>query len=223
MRPSQVYLASGNAHKAAEFARMLNAANAAGSGADSAAGAGSAPLALEIRSAAELGGMPAVLEDTGTFRGNAQQKVLALRAIAPAGAWVLADDSGLCCDALGGEPGVETAYYAGRDATSAGNRAKLLDVLRDTPDVARGAHFYCLLLLLAPDGAEFAFEGKCFGRILREERGAGGFGYDPLFALGAPDDPARDPRSFAELTDNEKDAVSHRGLAFAAFARWLQM
>ncbi|MDR1817306.1 MAG: non-canonical purine NTP pyrophosphatase [Puniceicoccales bacterium] len=214
-----ILLASGNAHKAAEFAQLAAAAGAP----------------VQFVSAAAVGGMPAVAEDTGTFLGNARQKALALReralAAGTAGGadatggtapWVMADDSGLCCDALGGAPGVETANYAGTAAPAAANRAKLLNALRDVPDAQRGARFVCLLLLIAPDGTEHVFTGECAGRILRGERGTGGFGYDPVFALGAPDDPARDPRSYAELAPDEKNATSHRGRAFAALARFLR-
>ncbi|MDR3229017.1 MAG: SDR family NAD(P)-dependent oxidoreductase [Puniceicoccales bacterium] len=192
----QLILATGNAHKAAEFARL-----AAASG-----------LPFEICDASAAGGMPDVPEDTGTFLGNARQKARALRAVAPSDAWVLADDSGLCCNALDGAPGVETANYAGPHATDVANRTKLLTALDNVPDEKRGAHFLCQLVLISPTGSEFLFDGFCKGRILRTERGEGGFGYDPIFQRDG------DVLGFAELPPDAKDRVSHRGLAFAKLA-----
>jgi XTP/dITP diphosphohydrolase len=195
-KPLSIILATGNAHKAEEFSQLAAAHG----------------LAAVIRTAADIGGMPPVREDAGSFGGNAAKKALAVRAIAPPEAWVLADDSGLLCDALNGAPGVSSARYAGEGASDAANRAKLLDALRDVDDAGRAAHFFCQLVLIAPDGVMRDFCGVCRGRILRAETGGGGFGYDPIFL---PDSFAR---SFAELTPEEKNRVSHRGLAFAALA-----
>src|SRR3954469_1089344 len=155
----KLFLASGNAHKAAELQGLANAA----------------ALPIEIVSARAVGGMPEVAEDTGTFVGNARKKALALRAKLPADAWVLADDSGVCVDALGGAPGVESAYYAGPQGDSAANLAKLVDVLREVPDVQRGAEFRCVLLALDAKGEEHVFEGACRGRLLHAPRGGSGF------------------------------------------------
>ena len=119
--------------------------------------------------------MPHVVEDTGTFAGNARKKARALRERLPAGAWALADDSGLCVDALGGAPGVESAYYAGPQASGAENLAKLVAVMRDVPDVRRAAHFMCVLVLIGPGGEEHVFEGRCDGRLRREPLGGGRF------------------------------------------------
>jgi XTP/dITP diphosphohydrolase len=188
----KLFLASGNAHKAAEFQAL-----AAASGSP-----------LEIVSARAVGGMPSVAEDTGTFIGNARKKARALRAIVPAGAWVLADDSGLCVDALGGAPGVESAYYAGPEGDSAANLAKLVEAMRDVPESGRGARFICVLVLDGPGGAEQVFEGICRGRLLREARGGEGFGYDPLFV------PEGGALSIAELSPEKKNAVSHRARAW---------
>src|SRR4051812_34084286 len=132
----KLFLASGNAHKAAELQGLAKAA----------------ALPLEIVSARVVGGMPDVVEDAGTFVGNARKKALALRAKLPADAWVLADDSGVCVDALGGAPGVESAYYAGPQHDAAGNLAKLAEVMREVPDGKRGAHFLCVLLVAGPAG-----------------------------------------------------------------------
>jgi|GEM_PF-5577148 len=119
------------------------------------------PIAnLTLHSAAALGGMPPVVEDTGTFEGNARKKARALAALLPRfssaepDAWALADDSGLCVDALGGAPGVESAYYAGPQADSAANLAKLVADMRNVPLGQRAAHYVCVLVLCAADGRE---------------------------------------------------------------------
>lgn len=196
----KLHLASGNAHKALELQALADAAG----------------LPVEVVSARAVGGMPPVAEDTGTFAGNAHKKALALRTRLPAGAWALADDSGLCVDALGGAPGVESAYYAGPDADPAANLAKLVQALRDVPGEQRGARFVCVLALCGPGGAEQIFEGRCEGRLLREPRGAAGFGYDPLFV------PEGHARSFAEMAGPEKNALSHRARAWARLAEFVR-
>jgi XTP/dITP diphosphohydrolase len=129
--------------------------------------------------------------------------------------WALADDSGLCVDFLGGDPGVESAYYAGPRATPAANLAKLVEAMRAVPDGARGAEFVCVLFLAGPGGLERAFTGRCPGALAREPRGAGGFGYDPLFI------PAGHERTLAEMPAGEKNRLSHRGLAWAECVGWL--
>jgi XTP/dITP diphosphohydrolase len=194
------HLASGNAHKVAEL-RILAAAGA---------------LALEIRSARDVGGMPPVVEDAGTFAGNARKKAQALRGRLPAGAWALADDSGVCVDALDGGPGVESAYYAGPQGDPAANLAKLAADLRDVPEDRRGARFHCVLLVLGPGGEERVFEGTCAGRLLRAPRGGGGFGYDPLFV------PDGYTASYAELGEDVKNRISHRARAWAQLAAWIR-
>lgn len=195
----KLYLASGNAHKAAELQALAT----------------SGGLAVEIVSARAVGGMPPVEEDTGTFVGNARKKARALRAKLPDDAWVLADDSGVCVAALDGGPGVESAYYAGPQGDSAANLAKLAAVMRDVPEGKRGACFYCMLLIAGPGGAEHVFEGKCEGVLLREPRGGAGFGYDPLFV------PTGFTQSYAELGDAVKSRISHRARAWAKLAAWI--
>ena len=193
------YLASGNAHKVAELQSLANASG----------------LRVAIRSARDIGGMPAVVEDAGTFVGNARKKAEALRPRVPASAWALADDSGLCVDALGGAPGVESAYYAGPQGDGAANLAKLISVLREVPEAKRGAYFQCVLLAIGPQGEEHIFEGRCAGRLLFSPRGGGGFGYDPLFV------PEGETRTLAELGDEGKNALSHRARAWAQLAQWV--
>ena len=153
-----------------------------------------------------------VVEDAPDFAGNALVKVRAI-ASRHRGEWCLADDSGLEVAALGGAPGVRSARYAGEPASAPANNALLLANLAGVAD--RRARFSCAIALVAPDGAERVVEGRCPGRILERPAGADGFGYDPLFV---PD--GRD-RSFAELSPDEKNAISHRGSALAAARRVL--
>lgn len=192
-----IHLATGNAHKVAEFQRLADASG----------------LGLRVVAAAK---MPEVAEDTGTFAGNARKKAAALKAVLPPDAWVLADDSGVCVDALGGAPGVESAYFAGPEHDAAANLHKLTEVMRPVPDGARAARFVCVLLLLGPDGTERVFEGRCEGVLAREPAGGQGFGYDPLFV------PAGENRTYAELTDAEKNRLSHRSLAWRQLAAALR-
>jgi XTP/dITP diphosphohydrolase len=197
----KLYLASGNAHKAAELQQLATAGG----------------LDVEIVSARAVGGMPHVEEDTGTFVGNARKKALALREKIPSGAWALADDSGLCVDALGGEPGVESAYYAGPQGDGAANLAKLVAVMRDVPEAERGGQFVCVLLLRGPNRAEEVFEGRCVGRLQREPKGGAGFGYDPVFV------PEGFAESFGELGDAVKNGISHRARAWRKLAEWVKI
>jgi XTP/dITP diphosphohydrolase len=199
----RLYLASGNAHKAAEFQAMAGAAP------------GNAGLAIEVVSAAAVGGMPEVVEDTGTFAGNARKKALALRALLRGDEWALADDSGLCVDALGGAPGVESAYYAGPEGDPAANLRKLVGAMQGTQDPGRGAFFVCVLMLAGPGGITRSFEGRCMGRLAPSPRGAGGFGYDPLFV------PDGYGQTLAEMAPEMKNRLSHRGRAWAECAGWL--
>ncbi|MCE2862435.1 MAG: non-canonical purine NTP pyrophosphatase [Opitutaceae bacterium] len=192
------FLASGNAHKVAELRAL-----AAVSG-----------LPITIHSAREAGGMPPVVEDSGTFRGNAGKKARALLAVLPPGAWALADDSGVCVDALDGAPGVESAYYAGPQSDPAANLAKLVEVMRAVPEAHRGARFLSVLCLAGPGGVEEYFEGRCEGRLCREPRGGEGFGYDPLFI------PLGYSATYAELGDEVKSRISHRAKAWRALVDW---
>lgn len=192
-----IHLASGNSHKAQEFQRLADAAG----------------FALRIVPAKP---MPEVVEDAGTFVGNARKKALALQAVLPAGSWVLADDSGVCVDALGGAPGVESAYFAGPEHDAAANLRKLTEVMRPVPAGQRAARFVCVLVLRGPGGAEQVFEGRCEGVLAPEPAGGAGFGYDPLFI------PAGFDRTYAQITEAEKNKISHRGRAWLMLAKWLE-
>ncbi len=184
----RLLVATGNRGKLAEFAALLP---------------GVAVLGL-----ADVG--VGDLPETGeTFEDNARQK--ATEAARRAGVWCLADDSGLCVDALDGAPGVNSARYAGRHGDDSANRALLLERLAAVPEGGRSARFVCVLVLVAADGEVLAeARGECPGRIVHAPRGELGFGYDPVFV------PDGDTRTMAELPSDEKNARSHRGRALEA-------
>lgn len=151
--------------------------------------------------------VPDVVEDEPTLVGNARLKAAAI--CRATGLPAVADDTGLFVDALEGAPGVFTARYAGEGASYAANRAKLLAALAGRAD--RTARFVTVAMVVWPDGDELAVEGVCEGHIAGGERGERGFGYDPVFV---PDGAGE--RTFSEMTEDEKHAISHRGRAFAA-------
>jgi XTP/dITP diphosphohydrolase len=151
--------------------------------------------------------VPDVVEDADTLEGNARLKAAAI--VAATGEPAVADDTGLEVDALGGLPGVRTGRFAGEDATYADNRALLLRELAGATN--RRARFRTVAMVVWPDGSELSVEGVCEGTIAEEERGARGFGYDALFV---PAD--GDGRTFAEMSEEDKHALSHRGRAFRA-------
>lgn len=150
-------------------------------------------------------------EDGDTFEANALIK--ARHCAAATGLPAIADDSGLEVDALDGEPGVRSARYAGEPTDDAANNRKLLEALADVPDEQRSARFVCAAAVVTPDGRERVVRGTMAGRIVAAPRGEHGFGYDPLFVSEVADG-----RTNAELTAQEKDAISHRGAAFRALA-----
>ncbi|WP_444962674.1 RdgB/HAM1 family non-canonical purine NTP pyrophosphatase [Nocardiopsis sp. M1B1] len=159
---------------------------------------------------------PEVPETEATFLGNA---LLKARAIAEhTGLPAVADDSGIAVDELRGMPGVLSARWAGRFGAGDQDRANLdlvLDQMADTPAERRGAAFVCAAVLVMPDGTEAVAEGVLRGRLVRERRGENGFGYDPVFV------PEGESRTTAELSPEEKNAISHRGIAFRELAREL--
>ncbi|MBN2578732.1 MAG: RdgB/HAM1 family non-canonical purine NTP pyrophosphatase [Pirellulales bacterium] len=164
------------------------------------------PLGVEIQTLADYPAVPPVEENGSTFAANA-----ALKASGYArqlGRWVLADDSGLIVDALGDEPGVYSARYAGPEASDADNNRLLLTKLADLPPDRRTARFVCSMALADPQGAlQAESEETCRGQILYEPRGSGGFGYDPLFEI------PEYHRTFAELGTHVKAYLSHRSRA----------
>ena len=147
-----------------------------------------------------------VEENASDFAGNALIKVRAIAA-RHGGEWCMADDSGLEVEALGGAPGVRSARYAGEPSNTAANNALLLKNLAGADN--RRANFTCAVALVDPAGREHVAVGRCFGHIATAPSGAAGFGYDPLFVPDGHD------RSFAELSAEEKNAISHRGRALA--------
>ena len=189
---SRVLLASRNPKKLAELRRILD------------------PLVpgVEVLGLDEVREYDEPRETEPTFEGNALIKARA--ALAATGLPSLADDSGLCVDALNGMPGVLSARWSGLHGDDDANTALLLGQLADVPDERRGAAFVCAAALVTPDGTERVLEREWRGAVIREKRGTNGFGYDPVFV------PEGLEVTSAELAPQEKDARSHRGQAFAA-------
>jgi len=157
---------------------------------------------------------PVVVEDGATFEENALKKA---GIVAGETALVtLADDSGLCVDALDGRPGVLSARYAGANASDEEKCARILAEMREVPDDKRSARFVCVLALVCPNGHEKIFRGVCEGRITHESKGRSGFGYDPIFFF------EQAGKTFAEMSREEKNRVSHRGQALQALAAYLR-
>jgi XTP/dITP diphosphohydrolase len=178
-------------------------------------------LILATRNRHELQPLPPVVEwppeDGDSFEANALIKARAARRAT--GETVIADDSGIAAEDLGGAPGIYSARYAGEGASDEENLAKLLREV-DTADGDRRAAYVCAIALVDAAGAEHIFEARCEGYLLAEGRGEGGFGYDPAFV---PDDTGpEDSRTFSELSATEKHAISHRGRAARLLAEHLQ-
>lgn len=187
MAGRRLILATTNQGKVAELRRILDG------------------LDVELLSAADVA-LPDVEETGATFADNALLKARA--AAAASGLPCVSDDSGLVVDALGGEPGVHSARYAGVHGDDEANLRLVLERLGDRDD--RTARFVCVAALAAPDGREWTADGVLEGQIVATPRGSNGFGYDPVFV------PAGHGRTTAEMTPQEKDAISHRGQAFRA-------
>jgi XTP/dITP diphosphohydrolase len=192
-RPRLV-LATANKHKLVELTRILEAGR----------------VEVELAGLSEFPGAPDVAETGATFDENA---LLKARAIAEfTGLPAVADDSGLCVDALNGMPGVLSARWSGRHGDDEANLRLVLGQLSDVPDERRGAQFVCSAALVLPSGKEHVSEGTVHGRLIREPRGTNGFGYDPIFV------PDRSEMTTAEMDPAAKDAISHRGRALRALA-----
>ena len=190
---TRLVLASRNAHKIEEMARILAEA--------------ALPVEVVGIDAFEPGTIPEVAETEPTFEGNALLKARAVSAAT--GLPAVSDDSGLCVDALNAMPGVLSARWSGGQGDEA-NLHLVLAQLRDTPDERLGAHFRCAVALVLPDGREAVVHGEMRGHLVRAPRGAHGFGYDPIFV------PEGATVTSAEMSAGEKDAVSHRGRALRA-------
>jgi len=201
---SRVFLASRNAKKVAEMERILR----------------EHLPSVEVLGLDDVAPYDEPVEDQPTFEGNALLKARA--GLAATGLPSLADDSGLCVDALNGMPGVLSARWSGPPLGSKDraderkderNNELLLHQLAEVPDGRRGAHFTCVVAFCHPDGRELVVEGRMDGRVIHETRGSGGFGYDVLFV--ADDHPGP---TTAELSVEDKDAISHRGRALREIA-----
>ncbi len=191
---ARLVLATANPSKLAELARILAEEHAD----------------VALASLAEFPGAPEVAETGATFAENA---VLKARAIADfSGLPAVADDSGLCVDALNGMPGVLSARWSGLHGDDAANLNLVLAQVADVPDGRRGARFACAAALVVPGDAEHVREGVVTGRLIREPRGSNGFGYDPIFVPDGYD------VTTAELDAADKDKISHRGRALRALA-----
>ena len=203
-------LATGNPAKLTELTRILAAGR----------------VAVRLAALSEFPGAPAVRETGATFAENALLKARAIAGFT--GLPAVADDSGLCADALNGMPGVLSARWAGAAAGDERNLRLLLEQLADVPPQRRAAHFSCAAALVLPSGREQVSEGAMHGTLLREPRGTGGFGYDPIFVpdlaelvrarLITTADAAGDQLTTAQLPPEAKDAISHRGKALRALA-----
>jgi XTP/dITP diphosphohydrolase len=192
--PRRIVLATQNAAKLTELHRILQASG----------------LEVGLTGLGDFPGAPEVAETGRTFTENALLK--ARSAAGFTGLPAVADDSGLCVDALNGMPGVLSARWAGGHGDDQANLDLVLAQLADVPDPDRGAYFACAAALVLPDGAERVVEGRLYGRITRVPRGTNGFGYDPVFEPGSAG------LTTAEMEPAAKDAISHRGRALRALA-----
>ena len=191
----KILLASHNKNKIAELEALLKTVCAD----------------AEVVSLSDVGFTDEIIEDGTTFEENALIKA---RTGARLGYITVADDSGLMVDALGGAPGAYSARYAGEDGNTEKNNAKLLAALQRVPQDKRSAHFVSVVACVFPDGREdIVVRGECPGEILTSPRGKTGFGYDPLFWY------APFGKTYAEMTAEEKNSISHRGVAMQAFAK----
>ena len=189
--PERLAVASKNAHKLREIARICS----------------DWPVAwMTVETTHEP--WPDVDEPHDTYLDNALAK--AVEIASAFGVPAIADDSGIEVDALDGKPGPRSARFAGDGATDVENLGKVLDAVRDTPAEERTARYRCVAAVAFPDGRTLWAEGVCEGTLVLEPRGEGGFGYDPAFV------PDGETRTMAELSNEEKDAISHRGRAFRA-------
>jgi XTP/dITP diphosphohydrolase len=189
------YLASNNAHKATEIGLILKDLR----------------LNIEVRSAKEIGGMPEVEENADSFEGNALIKLNALIPKLPEGCYAIADDSGICVDALGGAPGIYSARFAGPQCDDDANNQKMFDELRNVPAEQKTARYVCCIAWGNEKG-QFTVEDTCEGLILDKLYGDGGFGYDPLFQ------PLGYSCSMGLISAEEKNTISHRFKALKKFA-----
>jgi XTP/dITP diphosphohydrolase len=191
----ELIVATRNPHKLREISQMLQG------------------LPYEVKSLSEVGDFPEVEEDGKTFEENAKKKALDI--VQRTGKWVLADDSGLCVEALGGEPGVLSARFAGPEKNDLENNLKLLRLLSGFPPVRRKAYFYCAVAIAKPGQIQLV-SGRVDGLIADEMKGTNGFGYDSLFFYPPLN------CTFGELESEKKNQLSHRSKALAEAKKILQ-
>ena len=197
MTEFKLILATSNKDKAREIAEILNG------------------TPFVVTTMKEEGFDPDIVEDGKTFEENALIKARAVHALAE-GAYVMADDSGLCIDALDGAPGIYSARFCGEDSTYPEKFAKIFEMLKDVPEEKRTAKFVCSIAVVRPDGSEFTVRGEICGVLHEKPMGDGGFGYDPIFYV------PEFGMTTAQMTKEQKNSISHRGKASRAMAERLK-
>ena len=197
MTEFKLILATSNKDKAREIAEILDG------------------TPFVVTTMKEEGFDPDIVEDGKTFEENALIKAHAVHALAE-GAYVMADDSGLCIDALDGAPGIYSARFCGEDSTYPEKFAKIFEMLKDVPEEKRTAKFVCSIAVVRPDGSEFTVRGEVCGVLHEKPMGDGGFGYDPIFYV------PEFGMTTAQMTKEQKNSISHRGKASRAMAEKLK-
>ena len=197
MTEFKLILATSNKDKAREIAEILDG------------------TPFVVTTMKEEGFDPDIVEDGKTFEENALIKARAVHALA-SGAYVMADDSGLCIDALDGAPGIYSARFCGEDSTYPEKFAKIFEMLKDVPEEKRTAKFVCSIAVVRPDGSEFTVRGEICGILHEKPMGDGGFGYDPIFYV------PEFGMTTAQMTKEQKNSISHRGKASRAMAEKLK-
>ena len=197
MTEFKLILATSNKDKAREIAEILDG------------------TPFVVTTMKEEGFDPDIVEDGKTFEENALIKARAVHALA-SGAYVMADDSGLCIDALDGAPGIYSARFCGEDSTYPEKFAKIFEMLKDVPEEKRTAKFVCSIAVVRPDGSEFTVRGEVCGVLHEKPMGDGGFGYDPIFYV------PEFGMTTAQMTKEQKNSISHRGKASRAMAAKLK-
>lgn len=193
----RLIIATGNNDKVREINEILN---------------GSGFTAISMK---EAGYNPEIVEDADSFRGNAMIKAEAIRAICEPDDYVMADDSGLCIDALGGAPGIYSSRFCGEDSTYEEKFRKIFDMLKDVPEDERTAHFTCAIAVIRPDGSSFTVEETVEGVLHEKPCGVNGFGYDPIFYV------PEYGMTTAQMDPELKNSISHRGKALRAMVEKL--
>ena len=197
MTEFKLILATSNKDKAREIAEILDG------------------TPFVVTTMKEEGFDPDIVEDGKTFEENALIKARTVHALAK-GAYVMADDSGLCIDALDGAPGIYSARFCGEDSTYPEKFAKIFEMLKDVPEENRTAKFVCSIAVVRPDGSEFTVRGEICGVLHEKPMGDGGFGYDPIFYV------PEFGMTTAQMTKEQKNSISHRGKASRAMAEKLK-